>query len=93
MRHDWATVGDFECINCGTYSDPVTVCPNCGFRDISACPYCNQEIARQAYLPVSGDLFECPKCSRRVRFRFHDPIFDSEERYNQPLVIVEGAES
>jgi predicted RNA-binding Zn-ribbon protein involved in translation (DUF1610 family) len=86
------TVGDFECINCGNYSDPVTVCPNCGFRDISACPYCNQEIARLAYLPISGDLFRCPVCQHRARLGFHDPMFDSQGYYVQPLVIVERAE-
>ena len=48
-----------ECTNCGHIAGPVlpTICPTCGFRDISACPYCHQEIARQDYIPMSGDMF------------------------------------
>src|SRR5947199_6565447 len=50
-----------ECLNCGNVSTELnTVCPNCGFRDIDPCPYCNNEVARLAYTPVYGDLFECP---------------------------------
>jgi hypothetical protein len=83
-----------ECANCGNIAGPIlpSVCPTCKFRDISACPYCNQEIARQTYLPVSGNLFKCPMCGHRVRLSIHDPLFDSAGHYNQPLVIVEKAE-
>jgi hypothetical protein len=83
-----------ECANCGNVAGPVlpTVCPTCKFRDISACPHCRQEIPRQSYLPVSGDLFKCPECHRRVRLRMIDPLFDSKGHYNQPLVVVDLAE-
>jgi hypothetical protein len=84
-----------ECANCGNITGPVlpTICPTCRFRDISACPYCHQEIARQDYIPMSGDMFRCPVCDRRVRLRMTDPLFDSKGHYNQPLVFVERAES
>jgi hypothetical protein len=83
-----------ECTNCGNIAGLVlpTVCPTCGFRDISACPFCREEIARQSYIPVSGDLFKCPQCDRQVRLRMIDPLFDSEGHYNQPLVVVDHAE-
>jgi hypothetical protein len=83
-----------ECARCGNIAGPIlpSVCPTCHFRDISACPYCRQEVARQSYLPVSGDLFRCPMCHRHVRLRFSDPMFDSNGHYNQPLVVVERAE-
>src|SRR5207247_1885431 len=64
-----------------------TVCPNCNFRDIEPCPYCNQEIGRLAYLSVAGDIFRCPSCQRRVQFRFNDPLFDDEEHFRQPVVL------
>lgn len=82
------------CDNCGNIAGPVlpTICPTCSFRNISACPYCNHEVARQSYVPISGDLFTCPECERRVRLRFNDPLFNSSGYYNQPLVLVERAE-
>lgn len=83
-----------ECVNCGNISpQPVTVCPTCRFRDIETCPYCSSEIARLDYLPVSGDLFQCPACHHRVRFQFHDPLFDASGYYHQPLVLVSPAEA
>jgi len=80
-----------ECASCGNVAGPVlpTVCPTCGFRDISPCPNCNQEVPRQNYMHQSGDLFRCPECGNRVRLRFQDPIFDSGGHYIQPLVVVE----
>lgn len=82
-----------ECVNCGNISpESVTVCTNCGFRDIDPCPICEREIARLAYLTVEGDLFQCPSCRHRVRFRFQDPMFDGEGHYLQPLVEVRAAE-
>jgi predicted RNA-binding Zn-ribbon protein involved in translation (DUF1610 family) len=84
---------DPECLNCGisttTKAELWTVCPNCGFRDISACPYCNEQVARSVYLPFNGDVFTCPKCHRRVRLRFHEPLFDSDGHFIQPIVVVE----
>ena len=89
-----ADVPGIECVNCGNISpEPFTVCPNCKFRDIEPCPYCDQPIARLAYTPIAGDLFKCPFCHRRVRFRFHDPIFDGKGHYNQPLVCISPAEA
>ena len=83
-----------ECVDCGYISpDLATVCPNCGFRDIDPCPYCNEEVARLAYLSLGGDVFRCPACQRRVRFEFHEPLFDANGRYNQPLVRVSPAEA
>jgi hypothetical protein len=80
-----------ECANCGNIAGTVlpTVCPTCHFRDISPCPNCNQEVPRQSYLPVSGDLFQCPMCDHRVRFHMHDPLFDANGRINQPMVVID----
>jgi len=76
-----------ECVNCGNISTrPFTVCPNCRFRDIASCPYCNSEIPRLEYASVSGDLFKCPMCHHRVRFHFNDPLFDANGHYNEPIV-------
>ena len=83
-----------ECVNCGNISPQlVTVCPTCSLRDIDPCPYCNNEVARLAYIPVAGDLFKCPVCHRRVRFQFNDPLFDTSGHCNQPLVQVSPAEA
>ena len=82
-----------ECVNCGNVAGTVlpSICPVCSFRDISPCPVCQQEIARQAYIHIEGDLFKCPSCEHRVRFRLHDPLFDSNGLYQQPLVSVDRA--
>ncbi len=82
------------CQNCGNVVGPVlpTVCPNCHFRDISACPVCHQEIPRQNYTRFGGDLFACPRCRSRVRLRINEPMFIGDGMYNQPLVVVEQAE-
>lgn len=83
-----------ECANCGAVAGPVlpSVCPTCRFRDISPCPHCNQEVARQAYLPVRGDRFKCPTCGRGVTFHLHEPLFDDQGHYCQPLIVVERTE-
>src|SRR5262249_22554883 len=70
-----------ECLNCGNVAGPVfpTVCPNCQMREISPCPYCGREIPRQHYIPVSGDLFICPECRRRVRVQTNpEPLRKTE---------------
>jgi hypothetical protein len=86
--------GGTECVNCGNISaELVAVCPNCNFRDIDPCPYCNTEVARLAYTPMGGDVFRCPMCRRRVRFQFNDPLFDASGHYNQPLVRLSPAEA
>jgi hypothetical protein len=83
-----------ECVNCGNITPQlVTICPTCSFRDIDPCPYCDNEIARLAYLSIVGEVFKCPMCHNRVRFHFHDPLFDENGHYNQPLVRVSPAEA
>jgi hypothetical protein len=81
------------CQNCGNVVGVVlpTVCPNCHFRDISACAICGDEVPRECYRRISGDLFRCPHCRNKVRLRFNDPLFLSDGTYNQPLVLVEPA--
>jgi hypothetical protein len=82
-----------ECVNCGNVAGPArpTVCPNCQFRDITPCPACSEEVSRQSYFCISGDLFRCPQCKNRVRLRYNDPMFLPDGSYNQPLVVVEEA--
>jgi hypothetical protein len=82
-----------ECLNCGNVAGPVqpSVCPNCGFRDIAPCPVCGEEVPRQLYSRVSGNLFRCPRCRNAVRFRFNSPMFLPNGDYNQPVVVVEEA--
>jgi hypothetical protein len=83
-----------ECVNCGNISpQPFTVCPTCQLRDIAPCPYCNNEIPRLEYTPIGGDLFRCPMCHHRVRFRFNEPLLDASGDYNQPIVLVSPAEA
>jgi len=81
------------CENCGNVVGAVlpTVCPNCHFRDISACAACHSEVPRQSYLQIAGDLFRCPECKNQVRLRFIEPMFLQDGTYNQPLVLVEQA--
>jgi hypothetical protein len=82
-----------ECVDCGNITpELVTVCPNCQFRDIASCPYCDQEIPRLEYVPIAGDLFKCPACHKRVRLQFQDPLFNGSGHYKQPLVLVVPAE-
>ena len=86
--------GGMECVNCGNITPTLTTtCPNCRFRDIEACPHCNNEVPRTEYIPVSGDLFTCPVCHKRVRLNLQDPLFDGEGHYKQPLVLVTSAEA
>ena len=82
-----------ECANCGNVAGPErpTVCPNCQFRDITPCPLCSEEVSRQLYIPISGDLFRCPHCKKQVRLRYNNPMFLPDGNYNQPLVVVEEA--
>jgi hypothetical protein len=84
-----------ECVNCGNVpNQPVAVCPVCGFQDIEPCPYCETEVARLDYIPISGGLFKCPipNCGRRVRLRLND-IIDTNGQIGQPLVHVSPAEA
>jgi hypothetical protein len=79
-----------ECLNCGNVVGPVfpTVCPNCEMREISPCPYCGQEVPRQNYIPVSGDLFICPECRSRVRVQTNPEQFATDGTFNPPLFLV-----
>ncbi len=62
-----------ECVNCRKIAPQLfSVCPNCSFRDVEPCPYCDSEVSRLEYIPVRGDLFTCPKCHHRVWFRFNE---------------------
>lgn len=79
------------CTRCGFLSGFVTVCPNCNQRDIDPCPHCGQEIFRERYEPVGGDLFECPNCRRRVRLLFND-LGKYERSFIDPVVLVEDAQ-
>jgi hypothetical protein len=82
------------CLKCGHVSGPMTppVCPNCGFREISPCPECGRDVARQEYKhkPVDGDIFRCPRCDAYVRLRFNDPLTRADGTYNEPVVVVEA---
>jgi len=80
-----------ECQNCGNIAGPIlpTKCPNCGHRDINACPRCDKEVSRQNYVVISGDLFECPQCHGRVRLHINTDLVKFDHTLNQPVVIVE----
>jgi len=81
------------CLNCGQPYEPMmpTVCLNCGFRDISPCPQCGEDIPRLAYIKIAGNLHRCPACVARVRMRFNDPLTEPNGHYAEPQVIVEDA--
>ena len=56
-----ADVAGTECVNCGSISPELfTVCPTCNFRDVDPCPYCKNEVARLAYVPVSFHVPDVP---------------------------------
>jgi predicted RNA-binding Zn-ribbon protein involved in translation (DUF1610 family) len=82
------------CQNCGNIAGPVlpTVCPTCNHRDISRCPNCGSEVPRQQYVKISGDLFQCPRCQRRVRLGINPDLWKADGTLSEPVVIVEDAE-
>lgn len=82
------------CQNCGNVAGPIlpTVCPTCRHRDISSCPNCGEEVPRQEYENIAGDLFKCPKCSARVRLKLNPDTFRNDGTLNEPVVIVENAQ-
>jgi hypothetical protein len=79
-----------ECLNCGNVAGTVfpAVCPNCGMREISACPFCQKDVPRQLYRKVSGDLYVCPECECRVRMQTNPEPFRGDGTYNPPLFLV-----
>lgn len=83
-----------ECLNCGNLPGGLqpAVCPNCNFREISACPHCRAETPRGAYNRHAGDLFRCPACGGFVRLEFVDPLWEDDGHYRQPVVVVVAAE-
>lgn len=84
-----------ECQNCGNIAGPVlpTVCPTCHHRDIDPCPKCGEEVPRQEYEKVSGDLFKCPRCGGRVRLHINPDLWRADRTLNEPVVVVENAEA
>ena len=86
---------DEACQNCGKADGKVlpTVCRFCGHRDIDACPYCREEVPRQVYRQVSGDLFTCPRCNRPVRLLLNPDLVRADGSLNEPVVMVEKAEA
>jgi hypothetical protein len=85
------------CQDCGNIAGPILLpeCPNCGFHDIERCPICNELYSRQDYEKISGNLFYCPTrqngSRHRVRLIFNEPMFRSDGRFNQPLLLVKDA--
>lgn len=78
------------CQNCGNISGPIlpTVCPTCHHRDISVCPNCGEEVPRQQYEKISGDLFRCPCCHQRVRLQINPDVWRSDGTMNEPVVLT-----
>lgn len=90
MMTDLGEVG-LVCVRCGYAAGFVTQCPSCGLRDIAPCPSCRNEVPREQYIPVSGDLFKCPKCTRRVRLKFAS-IDMTTAQSKGPVVLVHDAQ-
>jgi hypothetical protein len=80
------------CAKCGYLAGSVTVCPNCGHRDIDPCPHCGREVAAERYESVAGDLFLCPECRGRVRLEFNPDLVNSDRSINSPVVLVHDAQ-
>ncbi len=78
------------CQNCGNIAGPVlpTVCPTCHHRDIAPCPNCGEEVPRQEYLLIAGDLFQCPRCCHRIRLQINPDIWRSDGTLNEPVVTT-----
>src|SRR5262249_49627209 len=83
-----------SCANCGNVAGAIlpAVCPNCGFEVCPPCPVCGIVNPRQSYDKVPGSLFLCPtpldELRHRVRLTFHEPMFNADGSYRQPLVVV-----
>ncbi len=86
------------CASCGNVAGPVlpAICPNCGFREITPCPVCQQLNPRSSYEHVSGNLFLCPTplegARHRVRFTYNEPMFNPDGTYHQPFIVILEAE-
>jgi hypothetical protein len=83
-----------ECLNCGNISGgpPPTICPNCRYRDISACPHCHQEVPRTEYETITNSLFRCPRCRTHVRMMINPQLFAEDGHLNEPAVLIALAE-
>lgn len=83
------------CQNCGNVAGPVlpAVCPACKHRDIDCCPNCGEDVPRQEYDRIAGDVFRCPHCKRRVRLRLNPSIWRNDGTLNQPVVVTEDAQT
>ncbi len=78
-----------ECLSCGNIPDQAaTVCPNCGFREVSVCPHCGEEVPRLEYVALPERVHQCPRCQKRVVLAYHEPLWDDDGRYHQPVVVV-----
>ena len=70
----------------------LVVCPTCHHRDIDPCPNCAEEVPRQEYEKIAGDLFRCPRCRRHVRLRINPDAWLSDGTLNEPVVVTEDAQ-
>ncbi|MGH7134612.1 MAG: hypothetical protein ACREHD_02670 [Pirellulales bacterium] len=78
------------CQNCGKIAGRVfpTICPACGHRDIDPCPRCGEEVPRQEYQSINGDLFQCPRCGGHVRLQLNPHLLNANLTLKQPVVVV-----
>ncbi|HVA47793.1 MAG TPA: hypothetical protein VNH11_15600 [Pirellulales bacterium] len=77
------------CQNCGRIQTVLpTICPSCGHRDIDPCPHCGDEVPRQEYEKISGDLFRCPRCGSQVRLQLNPDLLNANLSLNEPVVVV-----
>ncbi len=60
------------CLKCGYFAGFVTICPNCGQREIAPCSHCGREVPRERYRPKTRDLSTCPECGQAVYLRLNE---------------------
>ncbi len=85
-----------DCPNCGMKygAKPLPFkCDVCGFQTVQACPQCGEEVSIGDYLVEGSTLWKCPKCKKRVRAEYTEPMFDTRGFFSQPLVELSVAES
>lgn len=83
------------CQNCGKFVEGAfpTICPHCGHRDIDPCPHCGEDVPRQEYQDLKGDVFQCPRCGGQVRLQINPHLLNANLTLNQPVVTVSGVGS